>query len=58
MGGYVPYNKRFMMFMSVQCYGIENNVIYQDNQSTMCIEKMDRIYARETPGIYISDVSS
>ena len=39
MGEYVPYNIWFMMFMSAQGYGIENNVIYQDNQSTIRMEK-------------------
>ena len=41
-GKYVPYNIWFMMFMSAQGYGIENNVIYQYNQSTMCMDKNGR----------------
>ena len=39
MGVYVSYNIWFIMFMSEQGYVIENNVIYQDNQSEMCMEK-------------------
>ena len=31
MGEYVPYDTWFMMFMSVQGYGVEKNLIYQDN---------------------------
>ena len=42
MGKYIPYNIWFMMFMSEQGYGIENNVIYQDNQSAMNMEKDGR----------------
>ena len=30
------------MFMSAQGYGIENNVIYQDNQSAIRMEKNGR----------------
>jgi hypothetical protein len=30
---YLPYNIWLMMFMGAQGYGIENNVVYQDNQS-------------------------
>ena len=32
---YLPYNIWLMMFMAAQGYGIENNIVYQDNQSTM-----------------------
>ena len=46
-----------MMFMSVQGYEIENNLNDQDNQSTICLDKMDVIFVRENPDIYISDIS-
>ena len=39
MGEYIPYNTWFMRFMSEQGYGIENNVIYQDNKSAIRMEK-------------------
>ena len=39
MGEYVPYNIWFMVFMSTQGYGIYNNVIYQENQMAMRMEK-------------------
>ena len=39
MGKYVPYNIWFMVFISAQGYGIENNLIYQDNQSAMRMKK-------------------
>ena len=39
MGKYVPYNIWFIIFMGAQGYAIKNNVIYQDNQSTICMEK-------------------
>ena len=39
MGKYVPYNIWFIMFIGAQGYVIENNVIYQDNQSTISMEK-------------------
>ena len=58
MGEYVPYNICFVVFMSAQGCGIENSVLYQDNQSAMRMEKMDVIHVRETPHIYISDLSS
>ena len=32
-----------MMFMSAQGYGIENNVLNQDNQSEICMEKNGNI---------------
>ena len=32
---YVPYNIWVIMFLKEQGYEIENNIIYQDNQSTM-----------------------
>ena len=34
---YFPYNIWLMMFMDAQGYGIKNNIVYQDNQSTMKI---------------------
>ena len=42
MGKYVPYNICFIMFMGAQGYKIKNNVIYQDNQSTIRMEKNGR----------------
>ena len=39
MGKYVPYNIWFLTFLSAQGYGIYNNVIYQENQSAMRMEK-------------------
>ena len=42
IGEYFPYNIWFIMFMSAQWYGIENSVIYKDNQSVMCMEKNRR----------------
>ena len=32
---YISYNIWLLMFMEAQGYGVEKNVIYQDNQSTM-----------------------
>ena len=32
---YFSYNIWLMMFMDAQGYGIENNIVYQDNQSCM-----------------------
>ena len=42
MGKYVPYKKWFIMFMGEQGYAIKNNVIYQDNHSTIRMEKNGR----------------
>ena len=39
MSEYAPYNIWFIMFMGAQGYAIKNNVIYQDNQSTIRMEK-------------------
>ena len=39
MGKYVPYNICFIIFMGAQGYAIKNNVIYQDNQSAIRMEK-------------------
>ena len=58
MGKYVPYNIWFMIFMSAQGYGIENIVVYQDNERATRMKKIDVIIVQETPGIYISDISS
>ena len=59
MGEYVPYNIWFMIFMSAQGYGIENNVIYQDNQSAMGMNKNGgNSYSGNSRHIYISDISS
>ena len=46
MSKYVPYNIWFMMFISAQSYGIENNILYQDNQSAMRMKKIDIILVR------------
>ena len=34
---YLPYNIWLIMFMEAQGYGIKNNIVYQDNSSTMKI---------------------
>ena len=34
---YVPYNILLLMFMDAQGYGIKDNVVFQDNQSTTMI---------------------
>ena len=39
---YVTYNICFMVFIIAQVYGIENNVIYQYNQSAVRMEKNGR----------------
>ena len=36
---YLPYNIWIMMFMNEQGYSITNNVVYQDNQSAICMHK-------------------
>ena len=42
MGEYASYNIWFIMFMVAQGYAIKNNVIYQDNQSAIRMEKNGR----------------
>ena len=42
MGKYVPYSIWFIMFMGAQGYAIKKNVIYQDNQSAIRMEKNGR----------------
>ena len=42
MAEYIPYNLWLLMFLEQQGYGIKNNVIYQDNQSAMLMEKNGR----------------
>ena len=39
---YIPYNLWLMMFLQSQGYGIKNNVVYQDNQSTIRMLKNGR----------------
>lgn len=39
---YIPYNLWLLMFLEEQGYGIKENVIYQDNQSAMLMEKNGR----------------
>ena len=39
---YIPYNLWILMFLEEQGYGIKENVIYQDNQSAMLMEKNGR----------------
>jgi len=40
---YIPYNLWILMFLEEQGYGIKDNVIYEDNQSAMLMEKNGRI---------------
>ena len=42
MSEYMPYNLWMIMFLEDQGYGIQNNVIYQDNQSAIRMEKNGR----------------
>ena len=42
MAEYIPYNLWLLMFLEEQGYGIKNNVVYQDNQSAMLLEKNGR----------------
>ena len=58
MGKYVPYNIWFIILMGAQGYTIKNNVIYQDNQSKIRVEKNGKIHVQETLDTYISDISS
>ena len=39
---YIPYNLWLLMFMDKQGYTIKNNVLYQDNQSTILMLKNGR----------------
>lgn len=39
---YLPYNIWLLIFMSMQGYTVKNNVLYQDNQSTILILKNGR----------------
>ena len=39
---YVPYNLWLLHFLDAQGYGIKDNVVYQDNQSTICMAKNGR----------------
>ena len=39
---YIPYNLWLMLFMSAQGYKIKDNVLYQDNQSTILMLKNGR----------------
>ena len=39
---YIPYNLWLTLFMSEQGYEIKNNVLYQDNKSTMLMLKNGR----------------
>ena len=39
---YIPYNLWLLLFMSAQGYEIKNNVLYQDNQSTILMLKNGR----------------
>ena len=42
MAEYIPYNLWLLMFLEQQGYGIKNNVIYQDNQSVILMERNGR----------------
>ena len=42
VGEYIPYNIWLMMFLDAQGYGIKDNIVYQDNQSAMLMEKNGR----------------
>ena len=39
---YIPYNLWLLMFMHMQGYTIKNNILYQDNQSTILMLKNGR----------------
>ena len=39
---YIPYNIWLMMFLDAQGYGVKDNIIYQDNQSAILMEKNGR----------------
>ena len=39
LGEYAPYNIWFIMFMGAQRKEIKNNIIYQDNQSAIRLER-------------------
>ena len=39
---YIPYNLWLLHFLDAQGYGIKDNVVYQDNQSTICMAKNGR----------------
>ena len=39
---YIPYNIWLLMFLEEQGYGIENNIVYQDNQSAILLERNGR----------------
>ena len=43
---YMPYNLWLLMFMNMQGYVIKNNVLYQDNQSTILMLEMGVIPAQ------------
>ena len=42
VGEYLPYNIWLLMFLKHQGYEIKNNVVYQDNESAMLMEKNGR----------------
>ena len=42
MSEYIPYNIWFMNFLSEQGYKVKHNILYQDNQSAMRMEKNGR----------------
>ena len=44
----------FIIFMGAQGYAIKSNVIYQDNQSAIRMEKMGKLFVQEIPDTYIS----
>ena len=54
---YLPYNLWLLNFMSMQGYTIKNNVLYQDNQSTILMLKMGETLVQETQDTFTSDTS-
>ena len=54
---YLPYNLWLLMFMSMQGYTIENNVLYQDNQSTILMLKMGETLVQGTRDTSTLDTS-
>ena len=48
---YLPYNIWMINFISAQGYKIKNNIIYQDNQSSIKMEMNGRNFCTEIPDI-------
>ena len=45
---YIPYNIWLLYFMHEQGYAIKNNILFQDNQSTILMLKMGEIHVLGT----------